>query len=211
MMISTLSVVIARRLLGRRGNPPFFTLPRWIASLSARNDVDRIAPLSCHSILLPAFAGLTAFIAFSAFAQPPATPSQADIAATVQKLSGKKNSQEALGQVIAIGSILGCTQKTAGKPATQAFYSEMQAIGKTIEAYCQGKRASEARALALSTFAAKKNDAVVTAALGCYDTQLQTVNALAGERMAADAANYARWLKNPEIAKAEMKDSDICR
>ena len=154
---------------------------------------------------------LPVLIAASAFAQSTTTPSQADIAKTVQKLSGKKNGKEALGQVIAIGSILGCTQKTAGKPATQAFYSEMQAVGKHIEAYCQGKRASEARALALSTFAMKKDDAVVLAALNCYDTQKQSINALAGERMAADAANYARWLKNPEIAKAEMKDSDICR
>ncbi len=150
-------------------------------------------------------------LAMPAFAQQASTPSQADIAKTVEKLSGKKNAKDALGQAIAIGSILGCTQKTAGKPATQAFYSEMQAIGKTIEAYCRGKRASEARALALSTLAAKKDDAVLLAALTCYETQKPTLDALAGPRMAADAANYARWLKNPEIANTEMKETDICR
>ena len=150
-------------------------------------------------------------LAMPALAQQASTPSPADIAKTVEKLSGKKNGKEALGQTIAIGSILGCTQKTAGKPATQAFYSEMQAIGKNIEAYCRGKRASEARALALSTLNAKKEDAVVLAALTCYETQKPTVDALAGPRMAADAANYASWLKNPEIAQSEMKETDICR
>jgi hypothetical protein len=158
-----------------------------------------------------AFAGMTILVSFSALAQTGSVVPQADIAKTVEKLSGKKNAKDALGQAVAIGSILGCTQKTAGKPATQAFYSEMQAVGKHIEAYCRGKRASDARALALSTLAVKKDDAVVLAALTCYDTQLQTVNALAGPRMAADAANYARWLKNPEIAQSEMKETDICR
>lgn len=156
-------------------------------------------------------AGMTMFLASSALAQTGSVVPQADIAKTVEKLSGKKNAKDAFGQAIAIGSILGCTQKTVGKPATQAFYSEMQAVGKTIEAYCRGKRASEARALALSTLAAKKEDAVVLAALTCYETQKPTVDALAGPRMAADAANYARWLKNPQVAQSEMKETDICR
>lgn len=144
-------------------------------------------------------------------AQQAATPSNADIAATVQKLSGNKNSQEVLGQVIAIGSIMGCTQKTVGKEATQKFYNEMQAIGKQAETYCRQGNATEARALLLATFAAKKDDAVVKAALQCYDTQIQSLAALAGPRMAADAAHYARWLRDPEIAKTELKESDICR
>jgi len=38
--------VIASRLLGRRGNPSFFMWPRWIASLSARNDAERLVPYS---------------------------------------------------------------------------------------------------------------------------------------------------------------------
>lgn len=184
-------------------------LPR--PSRRPRNDADRLAPLPFYSKLLPAFAGMTILLGSAAFAQTGSVVPQADIAATVQKLSGKKNSQEALGQAIAIGSILGCTQKAAGKPATQAFYSEMQSVGKNIEAYCKGKRAAEARALALSTVTAKKDDVVVVAALGCYDTQTQTVNALAGPRMAADAANYARWLRDPQIAATEMKETDICR
>ncbi len=160
---------------------------------------------------IPAFAGLTILLGFSAFAQTTTTPTQADIAATVQKLSGKKNTKDGLGQVIAIGSILGCTQKTAGKPATQAFYRDMQAIGKRIESHCRAKQAADAKALALSTFAARKNDTVVKSALHCYDTQVDALSALTGPRMAADAANYARWLRDPEIAKVEMKESDICR
>ena len=140
-----------------------------------------------------------------------AMPSQSDIAGTVQKIGGAKSSQEVLGQVMVVGSLLGCTQKTAGKEATQAFYGEMQKIGKTAETYCKQGQATEARALLLSTFAAKKNDAVVKAGLGCYDAQAQLVEAMGGKRIAADAAHYARWLRDPEIAKSEMKETDICR
>jgi hypothetical protein len=140
-----------------------------------------------------------------------AMPSQSDIASKMLKLGGGKNSEEVLGQVMVVGSLLGCTQKTAGKEATQAFYGEMQKVGKTAESYCKQGQATEARALLLSTFAAKKNDAVVKAGLGCYDVQAQMVQAMGGKRLATDAAHYARWLRDPEIAKSEMKETDICR
>ncbi|MBX9727086.1 MAG: hypothetical protein K2X09_07460 [Rickettsiales bacterium] len=154
---------------------------------------------------------LSLTLAMPVMAQQVTTPSSADIAATVQKLSGKKNSPEALGQVLVIGSLMGCTQKTVGKPATQAFYNEMQVTGKQVEIYCKQGNKAEARALLLATFAAKKDDRVVKAALSCYDAQTQTVAALGGARLAADAAHYARWLRDPEIAKTELKESDVCR
>ncbi len=129
----------------------------------------------------------------------------------LQKLTGKKNSQEQIGQVMVIGSLLGCTQKTAGKEATQAFYQQMQAVSKTAEAYCKAGHATEARALLLSTFQQNKTSPVVKAALGCYDTQASSIGALGGPSMAADAARYASWVRDPENAKINMKEQDICR
>jgi hypothetical protein len=158
-----------------------------------------------------AVACLLSTLAAPALAQSATTPNNADIAATVQKLSGNKNSQQVLGQVLVIGSMMGCTQKTVGKEATQKFYNEMQAIGKQVETYCRQGNATEARALLLATFSAKHDDPVVKAGLSCYDAQTQTVAALGGARLAADAAHYARWLRDPDIAAREMKDSDVCR
>jgi hypothetical protein len=146
----------------------------------------------------------------SAFAQQTPNPSNADIAAQLQKLTGK-NSKQALGQVVVIGSLLGCTQKAAGKEATNRFYHRMKAIGDQAEDYCRAGNATEARALMLSTFNEQKSDPVAQAALGCYDTQKQTVDAIGGRKMAADVANYARWLRDPKLAQAEMEESDICR
>ena len=143
-------------------------------------------------------------------ANAPANP-QADMMMQMQKVMGKKNSQEAMGQVIVIGSLLGCTQKTAGAEATNAFYQQMQTVGKTVEAYCKQGHATEARALLLATFAQNKTNPVVASALTCYDTQLASVNALGGPRMAADAAHYARWVRNPAIAQQELKETDVCR
>jgi len=158
---------------------------------------------------------LTLLAALPALAQAPATapamPSNADIAAQVSKLAGNKNPQQIMGQVMVLGTLLGCTQKTVGKPATEAFYHEMDRVGKTAEHYCKKSQATEARALLLSTFAAKKNDPVLKAALACYDTQKAMIEAVGGKQLAADSAHYARWLRDPEIAKAEMKEADICR
>lgn len=183
-------------------------LPR--PSRGPRNDADRVVQITFFRVS-SMFASMTILLASPAMSQTAAVIPQSDIAATVQKLSGKKNSPEALGQVLVIGSLMGCTQKTVGKPAAQAFYNEMQVVGKQAEIYCKQGNKAEARALLLATFAAKKDDPVVKAALGCYDAQTQTVAALGGARMAADAAHYARWLRDPEIAKTELKESDICR
>jgi hypothetical protein len=149
-------------------------------------------------------------LANTAFAQTAAPiPSNEEIAKQVQKLTGK-NSKEALGQVMVIGSLLGCTQKTAGKEATQAFYSHMQEVGKTVEGYCKRGHATEARALLLATVTQHSSHPVAHAALGCYDAQKQTVATMGGKRIAADAALYANWIRDPEAAKVEMKETDVC-
>lgn len=154
---------------------------------------------------------LSLFVLVFASASLAQTAAQPDMTRQLQRLMGKKNSQEALGQAIVIGSLLGCTQKTAGKEATQRFYSEMQAVGKTAERYCKQGQAAEARALLLTTFEKNKDHAVVHSALNCYAQQSENVEVLGGERMAQDIAHYARWARDPALAEAELKESDICR
>ncbi len=141
-----------------------------------------------------------------------AQPAQTDMMSQLQGILGKKGgSQQNLGQVVVIGSLLGCTQKTAGKEATDAFYQQMQAVGKTVEGYCKQGNAAQARALILSTVNQNQNSPVVKSALTCYDQQAANISAMGGQRMATDAANYARWMRNPGLAEKELKESDVCR
>ena len=139
------------------------------------------------------------------------TPLPIDLNSAVNKLSTNSNSQQKLGQVMVIGSIMNCTQKTAGKDATNAFYQQMQSVSKTVEAQCKSGNASAARTTVLDTLVAKHNDPVVKSMLACYDQQSAMVSNLGGQQVAADAAHYSRWLRNPETAKAEMQESDVCR
>lgn len=142
--------------------------------------------------------------------EPAAAPTNADISKQLQKLTGK-NSKESLAQVVVIGSLLGCTQKTAGKEATASFYQQMEAVGKQAETYCRAGKAEDARALMVGTFKQQQHSPVVKAALGCYDAQKQTVDAIGGPRLATDAAHYAAWLRDPTKAEKEMQPGDICR
>lgn len=145
-------------------------------------------------------------------AAPAPAPAQSiDLNALVGKFATKANSQEKLGQVIVIGTLLNCTQKTAGKPATDAFYQQMQAVGKQVEGYCKQGNAAQARTTVLETLNAKHNDPVVKSLLTCYDAQKTTVASLGGQQVARDAEHYSRWLKEPELAKTEMQESDVCR
>ncbi len=134
----------------------------------------------------------------------------AEMMQQLQRMMAGKNSQQVLGQALAIGTLLGCTQKTAGKEETQAFYNEMQTIGKTVEGYCKRGHGTEARALLLTTIDENADHPVAKAALGCYDTQAPNLAALGGKRLAADAARYASWVRDTEAAKTQMKDADAC-
>lgn len=139
----------------------------------------------------------------------PASP-QDEVMRQLRASVGAKSSPEAMGQVVVIGTMIGCTQKTAGKTATQAFYQKMQAIGKMAEDYCKQNRANDAKNLLMATFLQNKDNAVVKSALQCYDAQQSTIASFGGARMAANAANYARWLRNPALATQELKNADIC-
>ena len=162
-------------------------------------------------------AGVTSAPAVPASTQLQTTPATTGTAqplnlnALVGKLSGNNNSQQKLGQVMVIGSIMGCTQKAAGKPATDAFYQQMQGVTKTVEGYCKSGNPAQARATVLDTLNQKHNDPVALAALSCYNSQKANVANLGGQQVAADAEHYARWLKDPATAKAEMQESDVCR
>lgn len=138
-------------------------------------------------------------------------PMQDMLQQQLQKLSSNKNTGQSVGMLLVMGQLLGCTQKTAGKEATQAFYNEMTGIGKTVEGYCKQGNAAEARALVLATITAKKDDAVMKAMLNCYDMQAPNLAGFAGQQLAADAQHYANWARNPASADREMKEGDVCR
>lgn len=127
------------------------------------------------------------------------------------QLMGSKKGQSNIGQVLAVGTLLGCTQKQAGKAATDAFYNEMQTIGKTVESYCKQGHPTEARALVMSTVTAKHKDPVVLAAVNCYDTNKENLHKMAGPKIAGDAERYASWIKDPAAAQRDVKETDICR
>ena len=129
----------------------------------------------------------------------------------LQKLLDSPENQEKLQQGIAIASLMGCTGKAAGKPATDAFYKRMQATGKSVEKLCKAKRAPEARALVLKTLKEVESDPVRIAANNCYTTQKEDFDTLAGPKLANDAENYARWIADPALAEQEMTDGDICK
>lgn len=140
-----------------------------------------------------------------------AQTTQPDVMQQLQKVMGSKNGQQHMGQLIIVGSLLACTQKTVGKEAAQTFYQEMQTVGKTAGTYCKQGNATEARALLMATFTKNRDSAVVKAALGCYDAQVTAIEALGGARMATDAANYAKWVRDPTLAEKELKETDICK
>lgn len=140
-----------------------------------------------------------------------AQTAQPSITQQIQKLTGGADKGQALGQALVIGSLLGCTQKQAGKDATNAFYNKMQTVGQTAEGYCKAGKPELARELVLTIFEQNKTDPVTKSALTCYDSQTQSVSAMGGAKMATDMARYARWLRDPATARREMKESDICK
>ncbi len=110
-----------------------------------------------------------------------------------------------------LGMLVNCTQKTAGKDATQSFYQRVKAAGENISAACKRKDSLAAQQLALATLDAQQNDPVLQSALSCYDAQSGAIAGMAGADMANDIAHYARWARNPAAAHQEIKPSDICR
>ncbi len=150
-------------------------------------------------------------VSSTAMAQTTTKSSGMQFGDQLQQLLNNPKNQEKLQQGIVIASLMGCTSKEAGKPATDAFYNEMQATGKQVEALCKAKRAPEARALVLRTLNAKQADPVMLAANNCYSTQKENFDTMAGPKLTNDAEMYSRWMTDPALAESEMTDQDICK
>jgi hypothetical protein len=140
-----------------------------------------------------------------------ASSANTNIGTQLQKMFVDRNSKQAMGQAVVIASLLGCTQKSAGQQQTISFYKQMETIGKQVEGFCKSGNGTAARTLLLETFTEQASHPVSIAALQCYDAQAKLVGALGGARMARDALKYARWLKDPELAKTQMQESDACK
>lgn len=153
-------------------------------------------------------------ISSAALAQQATTPVPPTLDAAklqVQQLLKSKKSQEALGQAMALTLLVNCTQKTAGKEATQAFYQQMQGVGEQVRAACKRQDAQGAQRIVLATLDAKKSDPVLKGAVTCYDSQSGAIQGLAGQKTADEIAYYARFARDPAAAHQHMQPSDICR
>lgn len=150
-------------------------------------------------------------IAPAVVAQQATTPPQNDPLQQLQKALGSKDKQQALGQGIAVATLLSCTNKTAGKAATDALYKEMQGIGKEVESLCKSGHESAALTLVQQTMAEKRNSVVVMAARNCHITNRQNLAMLAGPELTGDLDNYSRWIADPATATREMTPQDICK
>jgi hypothetical protein len=161
---------------------------------------------------IPAFAGMTMLIGMVTVS--PALAQQAtqlDGMQQMQKLMQGKDAGANIGKALVAGTILGCTNKKVGKEATNAFYADLQATGKQAEAYCKQNNAPAARMLVVNKVEQKRNDPVAKAAVDCYYQNREAIAGLAGQRMAADLAQYVAWFQTPGAAAAQIKDKDICR
>ena len=134
-----------------------------------------------------------------------------DGAQQIQSLLSNPKNSAALGQAMAVGSILTCTQKQVGKEATTKFYQDMNEVGKTISSYCKEGHATEARATLLATLKTNQNDPVYRAALACYDTQAANIRMMAGTKFSANIDKYVVWAKDVPAAEQNMKESDVCK
>jgi hypothetical protein len=151
---------------------------------------------------------LTLLFATSAIAQTATEPTMQQ---QITQMLTKQKNNKALGSALAVGTLLGCTKKQAGKEATQSFYKQALSIGKTIEGYCKEGDKTSAKTMLLSSLDAKKSDPVLKTALGCYESQAASLAGMIGEKHASKAAFYARWVRNPAIAREEIKTTDICK
>lgn len=155
-------------------------------------------------------------VASAAYAQTTAAPAPApapanDFQQQLEKLLQSQEGQQKLQQGFAVSMLMGCTSKRAGKAQTDGFYKDMQVVGKQVEALCKAQRAPEARGLVLATLKKHQYNQVVMGLNNCYATQKTNFDAMAGDELANEAENYARWLRDPALAEREMTDQDICK
>lgn len=151
-------------------------------------------------------AALSVLLSFSAMAAEEPSMQQE----LMQMLSKNKQGNQ-LGSALAVGALLGCTVKAAGREATHAFYSHAMDVGRTIDGYCKKGDKSTANSAFLSALDAKQSDPVLKTILGCYDKQSPGLAGMVGEKAANKAAFFSRWLRNPALAHQEITTTDICK
>lgn len=150
---------------------------------------------------------LALFVAFASSAQTAEPSMQQEL---MDMLSKNKNSNT-LGSALAVGALLGCTVKAAGREATQAFYTHAMGVGRSIDGLCKKGDKATANAAFLSALDADQSHPVLKTILGCYDKQSPGMAGMVGEKAASRAAFFARWLRSPATAHEEIKTTDICK
>ncbi|OYW14339.1 MAG: hypothetical protein B7X02_00235 [Rhodospirillales bacterium 12-54-5] len=116
-----------------------------------------------------------------------------------------------LQQGIAVATLLDCTQKKAGKQATEALYAKMQAVSSQANAACNAKQPSQARALLIQAFHDNHDSPVVAAANDCYTKNKTTIDALAGTKAAPEIAKYVHLLNDPGSAERVITEANVCK
>lgn len=133
------------------------------------------------------------------------------LAGQLQQLLRSQTTQQALGQGIAVASLMGCTSKTVGKPATDAFYAKMKAVGDQVAGLCKQGKKEEARTTVLAAIKTHRNNSVAMAATNCHSHNKANFDQMAGEPLASDTARYASWIRDPRRAEREMTAEDVCK
>ncbi len=144
-------------------------------------------------------------------AEAQAVPNQQQVMEKLQRLMGGKDSKAVMARVTVVGAVLTCTQNAAGKDATNAFYQQLRVVGDQARADCRAGQPEQARQRMLQYFSQNQNHPVTKAALGCYDSMVPEISGLGDPQVSTDAANIARWVRDPASASREMKASEICQ
>ena len=139
-----------------------------------------------------------------------ATPAYAQNAEQqlMNQMAGAKGQK--LQAALAVGVILGCTSKQAGRPATESFMGKLQAIGNQTSQLCKAGQKQQARDYVVANIDTVKSDPVLPVMQGCYQKNKANIEALAGSGKAAEFARYDSWAMNPDQAKAQLKPEEIC-
>ncbi|MFM9890301.1 MAG: hypothetical protein ACKVOE_06650 [Rickettsiales bacterium] len=126
-----------------------------------------------------------------------------------QNAAGNKGQK--LQQALAAGILLGCVNKQAGRPATEAFIGKLQVIGKQTSALCKAGQAQAARDNVVTGIGTIEHDPVLPIMQRCYTENKTNIEALAGGALSGEFARYEQWALNPEAAKTQLQPSDICK
>ena len=121
------------------------------------------------------------------------------------------NNPQALGQGLAVATLMGCTSKQAGQPATQALYTKIQGAVKEAEGYCKTNQPGLARLTIIRNFRENRMDPVVNAAYDCYTKNQPALDAMAGPQVATEINKYIHLLHDPSNIEQEVTVDNVCK